>query len=87
MGDAALDAAQREQARLRPVTLPGGARAVGRALGELALHGARIVQVHRAEGQVLAPDDELTLAAGDTVVLSGGNEALALAEDALLGGA
>ncbi len=86
IGDATPESGQHEQARLRPLTLPGGARAIGRTLAELTLHGARIVQVHRAEGQVLAAAEDLTLAAGDTVVLSGSNEALALAEDALLGG-
>ena len=84
--DAALDAAQRTQARLRSLTLPGGARAVGLRVDALALHGARLVQLRRADGRVLEPDAALELAAGDTLVLAGSVETLALAEDALLGG-
>ena len=77
---------QRDQARLKPLTLPAGAQAVGSTLAELDLHGAHVAQVHRADGHVLQPLPELMLAAGDTLVLSGPPEALALAEDALLGG-
>ncbi len=77
---------QREQARLQPLTLPAGALAVGSSLAALNLHGAHVAQVHRADGHVLQAEPELVLAAGDTIVLSGSPEALALAEDALLGG-
>jgi len=77
---------QREQARLQPLTLPAGALAVGSSLATLNLHGAHVAQVHRADGHVLQAEPELVLAAGDTIVLSGSPEALALAEDALLGG-
>jgi CPA2 family monovalent cation:H+ antiporter-2 len=84
--DPGSTAEQREQARLRPLTLPSGALAVGSSLAALNLHGAHVAQVHRADGHVLQAEPELVLAAGDTVVLSGPPEALALAEDALLGG-
>ena len=84
--DATLDAAQRSQARLRSLTLPGGARAVGLRVDALTLHGARLVQLRRVDGRVLEPDAALELAAGDTLVLAGSVETLALAEDALLGG-
>ncbi|WP_288127569.1 monovalent cation:proton antiporter family protein [Thiomonas sp.] len=76
----------RDQPRLKPLTLPAGARAVGSTLAELDLHGAHVAQIHRADGHVLLPLPELMLAEGDTLVLSGPPEALALAEDALLGG-
>lgn len=77
---------QAEQPRLRTLELPSGARAVGRALGELPLHGALALQVRRADGRVVPAPAELVLAAGDAIVLSGSPRELALAEDALLGG-
>ncbi len=77
-----------QQERLLSVTLPAAAACVGRKLGHLALHavGVRVVSVRLAAGQVRAADDELPLAAGDTLVLSGLPETLALAEAKLLGG-
>jgi CPA2 family monovalent cation:H+ antiporter-2 len=45
-----------------------------------------VVSVRLAAGQVRNADDELPLAAGDTLVLSGLPEPLALAEAKLLGG-
>jgi CPA2 family monovalent cation:H+ antiporter-2 len=41
--------------------------------------------VRRATGAVTRPDDTLVLSAGDTLVLSGLPEPLALAEQRLLG--
>ncbi|MDE2254651.1 MAG: cation:proton antiporter [Betaproteobacteria bacterium] len=76
----------RDKTRLKPLTLPPGALAVGCRLEALNLHGAQVAKVHRADGHVLQPEPELVLSAGDTLVLSGPPEALALAEDALLGG-
>jgi CPA2 family monovalent cation:H+ antiporter-2 len=75
-----------EQARLASVTLPAAAPCVGRALADLALHavGVRVVSLRRAAGQVIAATDDLVLGAGDTLVLSGLPEALALAEGKLL---
>jgi monovalent cation:H+ antiporter-2, CPA2 family len=74
-------------ARLHSVTLPVAARCVGESLGRLALHavGVTPVSLRRASGTVSAPDDDLVLAAGDTLVLSGLPEPLALAERKLLG--
>ena len=77
---------QGEQPRLRTLALPPQARAVGRRLSELPLHGALALQLRRADGRVLEPTPDLVLDAGDTLVLSGSPQQLALAEDALLGG-
>jgi CPA2 family monovalent cation:H+ antiporter-2 len=76
------------QARLASVTLPLAAISVGRTLHDLALHGlgAQVVSVRQAAGRVVPADDELVLAGGDTLVLSGLPEALALAEAKLLEG-
>ena len=75
-----------EHARLLSVTLPDSSRGVGRTLGEQGLpaHGVSVVSMRRASGAVLQPDDALPLAGGDTLVLSGLPEALAIAETALL---
>jgi CPA2 family monovalent cation:H+ antiporter-2 len=76
------------QARLLTVTLPGAARCVGRPLADLALHavGVDVVSVRRAAGGVVAPLPEEVLGAGDTLVLRGLPEPLALAEEKLLRG-
>jgi CPA2 family monovalent cation:H+ antiporter-2 len=76
------------QERLHSVGLPEDAPTVGRALGELALHddGVAVVSLRRASGQVQAADAQSRLEAGDTLVLSGQPEALARAEQRLLGG-
>ena len=77
-----------QQERLLSVTLPAAAASVGAKLGHLALHavGVRVVSVRLAAGQVRDADDEMALKAGDTLVLSGLPEPLALAEAKLLGG-
>ncbi len=77
-----------QQERLATLTLPVGARAVGRTLGHFALHamGVRVVSLRRADGQSHPPEDAAALAGGDTLVLSGRAETLALAEQKLLGG-
>jgi CPA2 family monovalent cation:H+ antiporter-2 len=77
-----------EQARLLSVTLPTAGACVGRALGTLALHavGVQVVSVRQGSGSVVEPEDGRVLAAGDTLVLSGLPEALALAEAKLLEG-
>jgi monovalent cation:H+ antiporter-2, CPA2 family len=76
-----------EQARLKSVTLPEAARWHGQALGMLALHalGVNVVSVRRATGGVVAAADGLLLHGGDTLVLSGLPEPLAVAEAKLLG--
>jgi CPA2 family monovalent cation:H+ antiporter-2 len=75
-----------EHARLLSVTLPATSASVDRALGEQALpeRGVIVVSLRRASGAVLKPDDALALRAGDTLVLSGLPERLALVEAALL---
>ena len=76
------------QARLQSVTLPPASVHAGRTLASLALHavGVKVVSVRRAAGTVIKPDDALVLVPGDTLVLSGLPEALALAEAKLLKG-
>jgi CPA2 family monovalent cation:H+ antiporter-2 len=77
-----------EQARLQSVTLPEAARCLGQTLGHQALHavGVSVVSVRRAQGGVSTPGPGHLLAAGDTLVLSGLPEPLALAEEKLLRG-
>ncbi|HOM11891.1 MAG TPA: cation:proton antiporter [Rubrivivax sp.] len=77
-----------QQERLLSVTLPAAAACVGHPLGQLALHavGVRVVSVRLAAGQVRGADEALRVGAGDTLVLSGLPEPLALAEAKLLGG-
>ncbi|MDP1900141.1 MAG: cation:proton antiporter [Rubrivivax sp.] len=74
------------QARLQSVTLPDASRCVGHTLDTQALHavGVSVLSVRRAGAGVSAPQPDHVLAAGDTLVLSGLPEALALAEDKLL---
>ncbi len=77
------------QARLLSVSLPSAAASLGQSLAALALHavGVQVVSLRRASGRVIAAnDDTLVLAAGDTLVLSGLPEPLALAEEKLLRG-
>ncbi|MGJ7487151.1 monovalent cation:proton antiporter-2 (CPA2) family protein [Variovorax sp. LT2P21] len=71
--------------RLNSFTLTPGARAVGRALGQLALHavGVRLVGIRRHSGTAASLADDTVLADGDTLVLSGKPEALALAIEVL----
>ncbi|MDP2448748.1 MAG: cation:proton antiporter [Polaromonas sp.] len=77
-----------EQERLATVTLPLGTKSAGRPLGELALHatGVRVVSLRRGGGKALEALDNTLLEGGDTLVLSGKSEALALAEQKLLRG-
>jgi CPA2 family monovalent cation:H+ antiporter-2 len=76
-----------QQARLHSVTLPAAAGCLGQALVQQTLPalGVSVVSVRRASGAVVHPDDQMLLAPGDTLVLSGLPEPLALAEDRLLG--
>jgi len=77
---------ERHQARLASVTLPAAAPCLGQPLADQALHavGVQVVSVRRASGPVQDAHDGLVLAAGDTLVLAGLPEALALAEEKLL---
>jgi len=76
-----------QTARLLSVTLPAAGSHLGQTLADQALHavGVTVVSVRHAAGAVTVPDDSLVLAAGDTLVLSGLPEPLALAESKLLG--
>jgi len=75
-----------EHERLATVTLSTGASALGRALSALALPAldVRVVSLRRANGRKLDPDADPQLEDGDTLVLSGRPEPLALAEERLL---
>lgn len=77
-----------EQERLATVTLPQGARTLGRALSEVRLggEGVRVVSLRRGNGRVVDPASDPALQDGDTLVLSGRPEPLALAEEMLLKG-
>lgn len=78
-----------QTARLLSITLPSGGACIGQTLGEQALHavGVNVVSLRRASGAVTKPSDAMVLGAGDTLVLSGLPEPLALAEGKLLGAA
>jgi CPA2 family monovalent cation:H+ antiporter-2 len=72
--------------RLHSVTLTAGCACVGQTVAAQALHavGVTVASVRRASGAASRPDDDVVLAAGDTLVLSGLPEPLALAEEKLL---
>jgi CPA2 family monovalent cation:H+ antiporter-2 len=72
-------------ARLHSVALEEGAAAVGRKLGELALRvvGVEVAAVRRRGIRGDDPADDMTLQAGDVLVLRGPQEALELAEERL----
>jgi CPA2 family monovalent cation:H+ antiporter-2 len=76
-----------DQARLQSVTIPEAARTVGQLLDDLALHamGVTVVALRRAGGGAHPPKAGERLHGGDTLVLSGLPEPLALAEAKLLG--
>ena len=77
---------ERDEERLTTVTLPLGTAPIGQPLGLLALNavGVRVVSLRRGNGKTLTADDALVLEGGDTLVLSGRAEALAIAEEKLL---
>jgi CPA2 family monovalent cation:H+ antiporter-2 len=77
-----------QQAHLLSVNLPLAAPCLGRPLADQALggFGVQVVSVRLATGQVQPAAADMLLAAGDTLVLSGLPEALALAEAKLLHG-
>jgi CPA2 family monovalent cation:H+ antiporter-2 len=77
-----------EQERLSTLTLPIGAGTLGRALSQvrLATQGVRVVSLRRGNGRVIDPTTDPVLEDGDTLVLSGRPEPLALAEEMLLEG-
>ncbi|MGH6625092.1 MAG: cation:proton antiporter [Burkholderiaceae bacterium] len=79
---------EREHERLSTLTLPLGAKSIGLPLNHLALHavGVRVVSLRRSNGKTVVPEDDAPLQDGDTLVLSGKPETLAVAEDKLLKG-
>ncbi len=79
---------EHEHERLATLTLPVGAQSVGKPLGDLALHAVavRVVSLRRESGKSVPVDDDVLLEGGDTLVLSGRAEALALAEHRILRG-
>jgi CPA2 family monovalent cation:H+ antiporter-2 len=77
-----------EHERLFTVTLPLGSGSLGKALSHLALQalGVRVVSLRRSDGKAADPESDPQLAGGDTLVLSGRAETLAVAEEKLLRG-
>jgi CPA2 family monovalent cation:H+ antiporter-2 len=84
--DDTVDELQNE--RLSTVTLSLGAGSLGRVLSQVALQalGVRVVSLRRGNGKTVDPDTDPPLADGDTLVLSGRPERLAVAEEKLLRG-
>ncbi|MBZ8140382.1 potassium transporter [Rubrivivax gelatinosus] len=77
-----------QQERLASVTLPPAAASIGLRLSDLALGALEVsvVSIRRASGVSAKPEDDTLLGPGDTLVLSGIPETLALAEEKLLRG-
>jgi monovalent cation:H+ antiporter-2, CPA2 family len=77
-----------EYERLATVTLAPGANVLGRSLSDLALPavGVRVVSLRRSGGGKLEPESDPRLEDGDTLVLCGRPEPLAIAEERLLSG-
>ena len=76
------------QERLLSLSLPMGATSLGKPTSQLRLHtiDVRLVSLRRSQGLIVAPEDDPVLIEGDTLVLSGKAEALALATQTLLNG-
>jgi monovalent cation:H+ antiporter-2, CPA2 family len=74
--------------RLQTVSLPLAAKTLGKPLADLALHavGVRVVSMRRKDAQLVSISEATLLHEGDTLVLNGKPEALALAESKLLRG-
>jgi len=77
-----------QQERLATLTLPLSAKSIGKPLSYFALHiiGVRVLSLRRSGGQTVAIAQDPLLQDGDTLVLSGKVETLAVAEQKLLGG-
>jgi CPA2 family monovalent cation:H+ antiporter-2 len=77
-----------ENERLSTVTLPFGAGSLGHALSQMALQAldVRVISLRRSNGKPVDPDTDPPLEDGDTLVLSGRPETLAIAEEKLLHG-
>jgi monovalent cation:H+ antiporter-2, CPA2 family len=76
------------QEQLTSITLPVNAHVIGRHLNELTtlLPHARIIKLRQRNGVNLPPHSDVVLSEGDTLVISGTAETLALAEETLLRG-
>ena len=72
--------------RLTTLTLPIGATSIGKTIGSFDLDslGVRIVSLRRSSGKLLSLADDLHMEDGDTLVLSGQAESLAVASSLLL---
>jgi len=71
-----------------PLTLGPGSPAVGRSLAQLnvrGLTGATILEIHRADDDILVPGAHDVLRAGDVLALAGTSEAIQAAVDLLTG--
>ena len=81
--DNSLDELQNE--RLASVTLAPGAQAIGSTLAELELQllEVRVISLRRSNGKTVAAPESAVLQEGDTLVLSGRAEPLAVAEQNL----
>ncbi|TAH13725.1 MAG: potassium transporter [Curvibacter sp.] len=84
--DDSIDELQHE--RLITVSLPLGAKASGKLLSHFNLEGleVRLLSLRRSGGVNTRVDSQTTIEGGDTLVLSGNAESLALAEQKLLKG-
>jgi len=84
----ALESGEGQRERLHAVSLPRAARAVGRRLGELGLEqsGVTLTAVRHEGVRTVHPRPDLTLSAGDVLVLYGTPENLEHAEAELLKG-
>ena len=80
------DSHEAEQERLSTITLPADAGTLGRSLSAITLPDVRVVSVRRGDGHIVDPSADPALRDGDTLVLSGRPEPLALAEELLLKG-
>ena len=74
--------------RLTTVSMPLASPWLGKQVQDLAFHamGVRVVSLRRANGQTEAVNDVSELKIGDTLVLSGKSQTLAVAEEKLLRG-
>ena len=75
-----------DHTRLTTFTMPLSAKTLGRTLGDIALEavGVRVVSLRRMGGARVDVLEDCMLQDGDTLVLSGKPEALAVAQDKLL---
>ena len=79
---------ERASERLATVTLPLGAASIGKPVGHLALHAlqVQVMSLRRSAGKTVDLAQDPVLQDGDTLVLSGKAETLAIAEQKLLKG-